>query len=623
MRNIILFSFLIIFYSSLFPQNPPKYFAWLSDTHIGGNIGNEDLELSIADINSMDSIGFIIISGDITEYGSYQQLKKTKEILDKSNKPIYLVPGNHDTKWSESGATVFQTLWKDDRFVFDFEGIKFVGMHEGPRLRMGDGHWAPEDIRWLDSILSSIDKAMPLIFVTHYPIDKSITNWYVVLERLREYNIIGILCGHGHRNKVYDFEGIGGVMGRSNLRAKEQKGGFNIVRIFNESLSFFERKTGTKTLEYWHKSSFNNKKSNYVKEQKPDFSINEKNRKIYKLWKINTRFTIGSAAKVNGEKVFCGDASGYFYALNLSDGKELWKFKTNAAIYSTPDADKKVVVFASCDSFIYCLDVKNGNQIWKYSTKAPVVACPVIYNDVVYIGSSDKNFRAIDLKSGKLIWAFGGLNGFVESKPFVNKDKVIFGVWDSFLYCLDSKNGNLLWKWQGNKTANLLSPAACDPVVSGNKVFIVAPDRKMTAIDINTGQNIWRTDNFEVRESIGISKDSSKIYVRTINDTIYAISAKENYPKVIWATKLNNGYDINSAQLVEKDGVLFYPTKDGVLFALDTESGEILWRYRTGIALANTPAPINKYNVIITNFDGEIIRVSNDEENYNKNNIQK
>ena len=103
----------------------------------------------------------------------------------------------------------------------------------------------------------------------------------------------------------------------------------------------------------------------------------------------------------------------------------------------------------------------------------------------------------------------------------------------------------------------LYSPAACHPVASNNIVFIVAPDRKLTALDINTGEQLWRTNKYHVRESIGISEDKSRFFVRTMQDSIIAFPISEILPEPLWITNADFGYDINSAQLVEKNGVIF------------------------------------------------------------------
>src|SRR2546423_1994349 len=87
-------------------------FAWLSDTHVGSPTGEEDLRLAVRDINSMTGLSFVVLSGDVTEYGSLEQLRLAREILDGIKIPCHVIAGNHDTQWSESGATDFPRSWK-------------------------------------------------------------------------------------------------------------------------------------------------------------------------------------------------------------------------------------------------------------------------------------------------------------------------------------------------------------------------------------------------------------------------------------------------------------------------------------------------------------------------------
>ena len=502
-------------------------FAWLSDTHVGGTTGAEDLVNSVRDINSFTDIDFVILSGDVTETGKTADLERTKNILDSLRKPYYIIPGNHDTKWSESGCTKFSQIFGSDRFVFDYNGIRFIGMHEGPIMRMGDGHFSPEDLRWLDSTLSKItDLSKPIIFVTHYPVDNSIDNWFEVSDRLKKFNTKMILCGHGHANRSYSFEGIPGIMGRSNLRAKANLGGYNIVEVTKDSVFFSERIPGKITKPVWNKLSL--KEINYaadtIKYARPDFSINSSYPNIKTKWSYKTNYTITSAPVVYKENVFVTSGSGCAYCLSLSNGKLKWQFKTNGAIYGSPDVSNNKVVFGSTDQNIYCVNASTGKLVWKYFTHSPIVAVPKIHNDVVYIGGGDGKFRAINLSTGKLIWEYEGIGEFVESKPLIYNDKIIFGAWDSYLYALNLKDGSLVWKWQGTE-GFLYSPAACWAVASNGKIFVVAPDRIATAIDAETGKTIWRTNAHQVRESIGISGDGKYVYAKGMNDSLFVFSA--------------------------------------------------------------------------------------------------
>jgi outer membrane protein assembly factor BamB/predicted phosphodiesterase len=589
-------------------------FAWLSDTHVGSPTGEEDLRMAVRDINSITGLSFVVHSGDVTEYGSLEQFRLAKEILDGIKIPCHIVAGNHDCKWSESGATDFPRIWNEDHFVFEHEGFYFIAMHEGPIMKMGDGHWSPQDVRWLEETLKGLhDKNQPIVFITHYPIDDGIANWYVVLDLLKKYNTQVALCGHVHRNGTATFEGLPGVTGRSNLRvANAPAGGYTIVDVKDShTMTFSERISGIETHTPWHsvvleKHDFAADTNTYPR---PDFSVNNRSPGVKERWHYDTGYTIAATPALWNDVAIIGDASGTVYALAVKTGKLVWKFKTQGPVYSTPAVAGGTVVLASTDGTIYALKTANGTEVWRYKTSRPIVASPVIADGTVYIGSSEGKFRALELLSGKLQWQFEGLSGFVETRPLSYDGKVIFGSWDQHLYALDARTGKLAWKWKGDKPGTMLSPAACWPIATGGKVFIVAPDRKMTALDAKTGEQVWRTGAYMVRESIGLSEDQSRFYVRAMQDFIYAFSTAASHPEKLWELNGGFGYDINSAMLVEKDGGVFYGTKNGVLLALAPKTGAIKWQHKMGVGVMNTVLPLNSKQVVATDFDGRIALV--------------
>jgi outer membrane protein assembly factor BamB len=596
----------------------PLRFAWLSDAHVGSDRGADDLRIAVGDINAMDGLSFVLVTGDVTEMGTFENFSLAKDILGGLKVPYHIIPGNHDTKWSESGGSDFARIWGDDRFVFESGGYRFIGLSQGPVLRMGDGNWAPQDVRWLEERLAeSVAAAKPTIFASHYPLDPSISNWYVVLDRLKTIPIVAVLVGHGHKNQAMDFEGLRGVMGRANVGTQEVGPGYNIVEIGPKAMTFSER-TGRKTLAAWHRIELakgrpaGQTEPNGGAPARPDFGVNAEYPQVRERWRFKSGWTIASAAAVSGDTVVFADASGSVRALRIADGSIAWEFKTNDPIYSTPDVGNGKVVFGSTDGSIYALDARLGTVAWKLMTGGPVVACPRIAGGVAYIGSGDHVFRAIDMATGKLAWRSEGIDGFVETKPLVAGGLVVFGAWDGRVRALDAETGWPLWEWMGERKSVFYSPAACWPVAGGGKVFIVSPGPWMTAIDLEEGRELWGTDNWAVRESIGVSLDGGRVYVRTTDGLIAALAASADDAQALWEADTGVDYDINSAMLVEKDGTVFYGTKDGLLLALDAGTGAIKWKHRIGVSLLNTATPISGREVVVTDFNGHVTLLAAD-----------
>lgn len=603
------------YYKSPVSSNVAFSFAQLTDIHISVNNkqNTEDLSNAVADINKQDHIAFVIVSGDIAETGDYQSLMLAKKELDKLNYPYYIIPGNHDTKWSESGATDFKRIFGDDKFRLQFNGFLFLGFNSGPIIKMGDGHIAPQDIIWVERQLKNIGKKTPVFLVTHYPLKNGdVDNWYNLTDAVRKYNIQAFLGGHYHRNLLNNYDEIPGILCRSSLRANDSIGGYTIYDITKDSISVNEKIIGQPQRE-WAKLSIGQKiylEGNTKSDLRPDYSVNVKYKNIKEEWVVNNKVGIYGSPAVDENNIYFGDDYGVMHCLSLKKGKEIWTFNSFDRIASTPIIYKEYIVFGSCDRFIYCLNKNTGKLVWKFKTNNAVIGSPIVDNDIVYIGSSDKCFRAIDINSGDLKWAYNELKNYQESRPVIVDNKIIFGAWDSYLYCLDKTNGNVIWKWNNGNLRPHFSPAAVWPVVADNKVFIVAPDRYMTAIDINNGNTIWRTKEHKVRESIGISQNKQMVFAKCMNDSIVAVSATSSQPETVWKINAEFGYDHNSSMLIENNNKLLLTTKNGLIVAVNPTDGTILWKHKFGNSIINTIVPVTDKKWAIATTEGYVAIIS-------------
>lgn len=584
-------------------------FALMSDLHItSDSIAENDVRRAVEQINNTPGIDFVIVSGDLSETGDLLSLEKAKRILDGLKPKYYATSGNHETKWSESGATDFGRVFGSDRFQFEHQGILFLGFNTGPVIRMAEGHVAPQDISWLKENLQKAGKEKPVFVITHYPLKKGdVDNWYEVTDAIRPYSIKVILGGHYHINRLAEYDGIPAIINRSTLRAGQKTGGYSLYEVTPDSVLVYEHLIGENPRR-WGGYSLN--QTYYTEDissyERPDFSVNTIYPKVEELWSVETGNAIYSSPVLYNKKVYVGDDLGYLSCFRQKDGKKVWQYRTQNRIIGTPAVENNIVVFGSADNNIYGLNAKNGKLLWKIATSRPVLGAVTIENSIAYIGGSDKIFRAVDIKTGRTVWEFSGLKGYVETKPLLLQDKVIFGAWDSFLYALDKKSGELIWKWQGPRTDMHFSPAAVWPVAAHNKVFIVAPDRVLTAVDARTGKSVWRTNQSHVREMIGISEDNSRIYCKTMEDSVVCFSSESDTPQKLWATSVGYGYELMPSMLIEKDNTVFGSTMRGEIFAIEADTGKLLWRHKKSNSLINTVIPLNGSECLYTGSAGMV-----------------
>lgn len=593
-------------------------FAVITDTHVKAqdSLAYNDLLKSIDGINKTDGLAFVLVTGDLTENGDRASLLKVKEALDRLKYKYYALSGNHETKWSESGSTDFGHIFGSERFAFEYGGYRFLGFATGPIIRMMDGHVAPQDIKWLQDQLA-LDPQQPTIIVTHYPLlPVDVDNWYEVTDAIRRYNIKGVIGGHYHSNKLLFYDGIPGFICRSNLRDKSDGvGGYSIFDVESDSILVSEQKIG-QDLRRWGGYSLvtgNYYTADNSQYERPDFSVNDKYQEVKEVWLTENGNSIYSSPVIYKDNVYVGDDSGALTCYSAKDGHKIWAFRSQNRIVGTPAADKNVVVFGSADKNIYGINASNGKQLWKIPAGEAVLGAVTIDNGIAYIGDSNHTMHAIDIAKGKHVWQNTDVQGYIETRPLISSNLVIFGAWDSYLYALNKTDGKLVWRWQGEKTGLHFSPAAVWPVAAHGKVFFTAPDRVMTAVDIATGHTVWRTKESMVRETIGLSADGGRVYSKTMQDSVVCYSTLGDQPKRLWCTYVGYGYDHAPSMPVEKDGVVFGSTKNGIIFALDGKSGQLLWIHKVGNSIISTVYPLSAKECIFTSGEGKIGLLRNKE----------
>jgi outer membrane protein assembly factor BamB/predicted phosphodiesterase len=600
----------LCFLLSAHAQDTLFRFALVSDTHVGSETGAEDLERTVADINAQPNLAFVIFSGDITEFGSDEELHRADSIIRRLNKPWHIIPGNHDTKWSESGCNTFRRVFGGETFSFQHQGYWFLGTNCGPNMRMGPGQVPRENIVWLDQQLKQQpDSKVPIIYVNHYPQDSGLNNWYEVLDRLRDRNVKAIICGHGHSNHAFDFEGTPGVMCRSNLRAKAAIGGYNIVSLTRNGLIFNERRPGDSTLTAWHSVDFRGMRTPAAHPPRPVYDVNREYPRVHVKWSLQEQGDIGSAMAVADGKVIYTNTNGDIKAVQLKTGKPVWSYTAKGKIYATPLVSGKYVIVPCTDENLYCLDLKTGKPVWTQATGKAIVSSAAAWNDLVIVAGSDGHCRAWERATGKLRWDFDSVRNFVETRPLVYQDKVYFGSWGNEFYALDAATGRQQWKWSNGASNRMFSAAACWPVASGGVVYIVAPDRYMTALNAANGQPRWRYRDSAsyVREAVGLSEDSSRVYAKTMQGKVLAFDARSGERRLAWTSPVEMGYEICPSPINEHKGTVYVAGQSGLIYALSARDGALQWQHKFSNCLVNTVQPVNEHTVLSSSADGKLI----------------
>ena len=573
----------------------------IADLHVlPGNDCEKNLKIAVEEINKSDA-DLVVINGDLTNEGSDEELSNVKSILDQIKLPQFVLPGNHETTWSQSATKTIFDLWGNDRFVTEFDNYVIVGIACGPYMKMGDGHIKQEDLHWLDETLAKhCTNGKQVISFNHYPLKKDLDNYDDYIRILRKYPVIAHINGHYHKYEKYVSENFGDIncmMVRS-LDFKNGNYGYTIMDVDADSVIFHNKQLG----------------KDPVRVDGFAISLPTTNSDIaLKMLEENLHADSASVFTRLGfdkKTIYFGNSLGYAKAIDKKSGKLLWSIPTGASLFARPVVAGKYVVIPSAAKELLWVDPKTGEIIQRNASDGAYVADGVYKDNALYIGGYNK-FEKWDAKTRKLIWRYEALNNYCQAAPVVDGNDVIFGAWDTYLYCLDAKTGQLKWKWNNGKSRNQLGPGNVVPVVTRERIYIVAPDRYMTAIDRKTGKTIWRNNEHKYRESLGCSEDGTRVYAKTMDGELVAVDATTGEFKKLWVVDLKLGYEHAPCIVAEKDGIVYAGSRRGLVVAVNPQTQSVIKTFFLGKSETNgidiDPTSGNVYTSLI---EGTIFKLN-------------
>jgi hypothetical protein len=124
----------------------------------------DELELFIDTVNAIPSIDFVLLAGDITDFGLLEEFELIHEKMQRLNKPYLGVIGNHDAV--ARGAEIFERMFGPLDFSFVYDRVKFIA-HNTNSKEFNNGR--VPDIDWLRKELKPHKAVDYFVAVSHIP----------------------------------------------------------------------------------------------------------------------------------------------------------------------------------------------------------------------------------------------------------------------------------------------------------------------------------------------------------------------------------------------------------------------------------------------------------------------
>lgn len=122
-------------------------------------------KLFVAAVNARNDIDFVILNGDISDFGLLAEFDGIYDIYVKLNVPFISIIGNHDLV--ANGKAVYERMFGPLNFTFNYGGIKFVCHDTNGREYNFDK--STPNLNWLKNNLTLGNGITKLVAVSHVP----------------------------------------------------------------------------------------------------------------------------------------------------------------------------------------------------------------------------------------------------------------------------------------------------------------------------------------------------------------------------------------------------------------------------------------------------------------------
>ncbi|WP_053070596.1 PQQ-binding-like beta-propeller repeat protein [Halomonas sp. PR-M31] len=351
----------------------------------------------------------------------------------------------------------------------------------------------------------------------------------------------------------------------------------------------------------------------------PQYRLNPKNNPVVTndaLSGIASVFTtdneVRSTPVVVGNRIYIGNHdSGNLQAFNLESGERLWKNRAPNWVHSEMIyADDQLFVGygnrfyqdeqirGTDESGVLSLDPETGEIAWNFETDGEVMPTPAFHDDTVYVTTGDRHLYGLAPDDGALKWSLN-LGSIVSMSSPVIKDGILY-VGGSRPYAFQAVNlGTREIKWATlieNVTTGLDD---VPPIVSDSGLVyttgVKVADEFLSLKEVFDADGVGKTYEQILRLSVG-RLVGRKPYKRSQHD-LYALDT--NSGDIVWERSLGKGamvFNNKSGAPMLYNGKLFVGSPiTKKFYAFDAENGEQLWEYESHV---NKAPPVADGDVV-------------------------
>jgi len=341
-------------------------------------------------------------------------------------------------------------------------------------------------------------------------------------------------------------------------------------------------------------------------------------------WKFPTGKPVKSSPIITGGVVYVASDDGNLYAIDLASGKEKWKYAVGVPIKcSVAVAGGRV--FLTSGKGVHAVDAASGTNIWmkpgSFRDDSPLVLnVPIQHRDgkkldgMIFYTEPLKALVGLDVATGEEMWRYRDGNGPGKggSSAFIHRGIIGFFRGSQATVLVDALTERMIYEIDGGIDGGVFTPAGRDGIcysfINGIVAFNLEENGKLGRTSNGNYKMKWRyfpkeDKNWDIRHPgiSSISVDDKAVYFGQVDKHVYALNRETG--AVLW--KIPTGAPVSSSPALGSGNLLFVGSEDKMLYGINKKDGSVCWKFATGGVIYSSPAPSGN-SVVVGSDDGSI-----------------
>ena len=257
--------------------------------------------------------------------------------------------------------------------------------------------------------------------------------------------------------------------------------------------------------------------------------------KLKRLWKTSVGagdddLKLSLSPVMSGQQIFTLSVDGLLSALEIDTGKLLWERDLDELVSGGLGLDALSLYYTTFQGQIVSIDRESGNPRWRRTLVSEAISAPASNGSTVVVQTIDGRLAAFDASEGNQRWRYDGPGSILSLRgtptPLLTAESVITSFSNGEMLSFDLRNGSVNWKTtvgvpQGRTELERLVDPDGRPALFNERVYAVAYQGDMVALDVRSGREIWSKP---VSSFNGLSVNEKHVYATLADGTVLAVN---------------------------------------------------------------------------------------------------